>query len=305
MKTDNAIVGINFSELDNIVINYVDFLSTKIPLKTVNNLYVFTARESFEALKKDYGNDDAKKLYDSILRKMEEEITPKYKNVKHVKNIVRAGLFVQEYYDVYKKLPTDLIIMGKGKDSHGTMSKFVIRHIPAHTLIIPEEAKTSLKKIVIALDQTDFSVKILHEAVNFCKLIDDDVEITFLHVGHLHSRAELFELFGEVHQLNIEEFNKVYQNYLDDLKGDFINFIKENTKDIDNLNYRIEFIGETRKPHHGLLNYIKADKADFLILGTKSHSLLDTVIVGSFAEKIISHNNKIPMLLIKTREEKR
>ncbi|RLD91270.1 MAG: hypothetical protein DRJ09_01530 [Bacteroidetes bacterium] len=299
MKTDHAIVGVNFSKLDTPLIKYVDFLSTKIPIKTVNNLFIFTARNSFDALQKDAGKEEAERMLKSIKTKMDETITPQYKNIKHVKNYAEAGLFVQKYFHQINRKETDFVIMGKENGSHGSMNKVVVRHVPAQTLIVPELSKHKLSNIVITLDQTDFSKHILQRALDFCNLVSGKPTITCLHVGHMPSHAYLTEMFSESHQLSTREFKKIYENYSSDLKESFENFINESIINYHGTKLNIKFVGETRKPYRGLLNYIKTNETDLLIMGTKSHSLLDVMLLGSFAEKIIAKNNEVPMLVVK------
>jgi len=299
MKTDNALVGINFSKLDTPVINYVDFLSTKIPLKTVNNLFVFTARNSFSALQKEGSKKDAREMLDSIKQKMRKVITPRYKNIKKVNNYAEAGLFTQNFYHHFSRKETDLIVMGKETGSHGTMNKFIVRHLPSQTLIVPEKSKHKLSNIVIALDQTELSAKILKKALDFCSLIPGTPTITCLHIGHMPGHTELAQIFGDSHQINAKEFRNIYNRYTKDLKESFENFIKEYTPGYNGQKLNIEFIGETRKPHHGLLKYLHSGKADFLIMGSISQSLFDAMLLGSFAEKIIAKNDIVPMLIVK------
>jgi len=300
MKTDNAIVGVNFTKLDTAVINYVDFLSTKVPIKTVNNLFIFTARESFEALKKNKGKEEAEKMLKSIKLKMDETITPKYRNIKHIKNHAAAGLFVQEFYHMFNRIDTDLIVMGKENGSHGTMNKFIIRTVPSQTLIVPEgSSELKLNNIVIAIDQTDFSKKILKKALDFCSLVSGSPKVTCLHVGHMPSHAELAQVFSETHQLDVSEFRNIYNNYLKDIEESFRNFIKENTGFYNRNNLDIKVVGEHGKPYKGLMKYLNNNDVDLLIIGTKSHSLLDSVLLGSFAEKIIIKNHKVPTLIVR------
>ena len=117
MKTNNPIVGVNFTRIDKPLCEYVDFLSTKIPITTVNDLFVFTARSSFNALQKDTKNEDGKILLKTIEEQMEKKITPYYKNVKNVKSKAVAGLFVESLYKLYNKTDTEFIFIGKDKFS--------------------------------------------------------------------------------------------------------------------------------------------------------------------------------------------
>lgn len=299
MKTDNALTGVNFTRLDTPVIKYVDYLSTRIPLSTVNNFFVFTARGSFNALKRNKGKEEGELMLHSIKENMDKKITPKYKNIKNVKNHVVADIFVQGVYHLFDHTNTDLVVMGKENGSHGTTNKLVVRHVPSQTLIIPEKSKHRLKKIVIALDQSELSKKLLHKALDFCSLISGSPSITCLHVGYMPAFSELTGMYDDTYPLEMYDYNLMYDDYEKAMKSAFENFVKENTKNYKGPELKVEYVTETRKPYHGLMDYIDEGKADLVIFGTKSHTFLDTILLGSFAEKMISKNDKVPMLVIK------
>ncbi len=299
MRTDNAIVGVNFTKLDTPVIKYTDFLSTKVPINTVNNLFVFAARDAYRALKDDKGETEAKKMIKAIIKNMDETFTPQYEHVKNVKNHAEAGIFIQRLYHFFNITDTDLIIMGKKKGSHGTINKSVIRHIPANTLIIPEKSERKLDKIVISLDLADKSENNLKKALDFCALVSGSPEITVLHIGKVLKISEIAAILGESNELGVNEFKKFFKDYNNDVKNNFKNFIKNFRKKYQVPDFKVKVIGETGKPYHGLMNYIKQGKTDLVIMGTKSHSLFDAILLGSFAEKIIDKNDIVPMLVIR------
>ena len=300
MKPNNLIVGMDFSDLDHKLCKFVDFLSRHLPINHVNNLFVFTARDMFYDLQEstEKGGDMLLKAFGE---KMHQRFDKCFPNIKNVKNHALAGFFVEMFYYQFNKTDTDLIVIGKGKGSHGIMAKYIIRHIPASTLIIPEESKQKLSNIVIALDQTDMSIGILHKAMDFCSLIDPKPAVTCLHIGHLPYYSELGEVAVEDYrEFGNTDFKKISEVFFEKQKESFENFIEKNLKGYDNIKPNIEFIGEKRvKPYHALKDYIDSGKADLLIMGTKSHSGFDNFLLGSFAEKMISKNDKIPILVVK------
>ena len=297
MKPDNLIVGVDFSELDNKLCNYVNFLADYLPVEHVNNLFIFTARESYRRLKSQ-SKEKANEFLKTLGERMHEKFDNCYPNFKRVKNHALAGLFVETFYHQFNKTDTDFIVIGKKKDSHGINAKNIIRHIPAHTLVVPESAEQNLTNIVISIDISEYSKRILKHALEFCSLLKTKPEITVLHIGHLPYYSELDKGVAEIYKK--AGANNAEKAFFEEQKKDFENFVSENSAGFESLNFKTEFIPEKRvKSYKALMDYINAGKADLLIMGTKSHSAFDVILMGSFAEKMITVNDKIPTLIVK------
>ncbi len=300
MKPNNLIVGMDFTELDHKLCKYVNFLATQLPIDHVNNLFVFTARDVFFDLEKtgDRGGD---MLLKSIGEKMHKRFDNCFPNIQHVKNHALAGFFIEMFFFQYNKTNTDLIVMGKKEGSTGIMAKYIIRHIPAYTLIIPEKAKHKLSNIVITLDQTEHSGNMLAKALDFCSQLKDKPVVTCLHIGHLPYYSELGETISETYRhSDMADINSIYNTFFEKRKASFEKFVEEHSKGYEDIKPDIKFIAEKRTyPYLALKDYIDDEKADLLIMGTKSHTGLDSFLLGSFAEKMISINDKVPMLIVK------
>ena len=161
-------------------------------------------------------------------------------------------------------------------------------------------SKKAISNIVIALDQTEFSKKILHNALNFCSLISPKPIITCLHVAHFPYYSELgnaiIEDYKQFESFDIKTVNEVF---FDHQKDRFKDFIYDNSEK-ENFSLNVKVIEETRtKPYHAIKEYIEKEKPDLLIMRTRSHTALDVFLLGSFVEKIISINDSIPMLIVK------
>ncbi len=300
MKPNNLIVGMDFSELDHKLCSYVNFLAEELPIDHVNNLFVFTARELFHQLQ-EVSAKSGDLLLKAFGEKMHERFDSCFPNIKHVKNHALAGLFIEMFYHQFNKSDTDLIVVGKKRDSHGIMAKYIIRHIPAYTLIVPEGSEHKLSNIVIALEQSELSKRILHRALDFCSLLKTKPTVTCLHVGHLPYYSDLGdEIFEDYKKFGAKDIKKIYEVFFEKQKQSFENFVRINSEGFEDINIKTEFIAEKRvKPYMGLKDYVNSGKTDFLIMGTRSHTVFDTLFLGSFVEKMISVNDKVPMLIVK------
>ncbi len=301
MKTDNPIVGINFSRIDKTVCEYVDFLSTKIPISTVNNLFVFTARGSFNALQKDTNYKEGELFLKTLKNEMSNKLSGFYKNNIKIKNHAVAGLFVESIYHEFNKTNTDMIFVGKETKAHGMNSKFLIRTIPASTFIVPQKAKHKLGHVLIVLDNTGHSKHLLQKALDFCQKVNPVPKITCLHVVHWAHLAVLDNsIINDYQFYSGTDMNMLIQSQLKREEEDFKVFVKENAKDFENLDIKVKIIEEKGKNAYAAAkDYLDHHRLDLAILGTKSHSGFDAHLMGSFAEGLITVNDKTPLLVIR------
>ena len=301
MKTDNPIVGVNLTQADKPLCAYVDFLSTRLPITSVNNFFVFTARGSFMALQKDTKYKDGKLLLELLEGEMTKKVTPYYKNIKTVNNQAVAGLFIESFYHKFNNTKTDLIFLGKDDRSYGTNAKFLVRHIPASTFIVPAKSKHKLDHILISIDHKEHSKKVLHEALDFCSQIQPSPKVTILHVL---ARPYIGEpengIMEDYEYFSYEGMNMLLEALLKTEKKEFNEFVKQEIKNFPDLQIKVKvkLITES-KAYYGVKDYMKHHSVDLVIMGTKSHSGFDSHLTGSLVEKMITVNRKVPMLVIR------
>ena len=300
MKPDNLIVAMDFTDMDKRLCSYVDFLAQHLHIKHVNNLFVFTAKRMFNAMQRNTGNRGGDLMLKAFGRNMHKRFDSCYPHVEKVKNHALAGLFVEMFYYQYDKTDTDFVVLGKKKGSEGIMSKYITRHVPTNTFIIPEESKNAISNVTIALDHSDFSKRILHNALDFCSLITPKPDITCIHVSHLPYYPELGDAVVESYkQFGALDVNSVNDDFFEEQKKRFEDFIIINSGNY-NFKINIKTIFETRpKPFYAVKEYISDENPDLIIMGTRSHSAFDVFLLGSFVEKVISINDKVPMLIVK------
>ncbi|NOX45404.1 MAG: universal stress protein [Chlorobi bacterium] len=300
MKINNLIVGVDFSEVDKTLCGHIDFLAQHLPVNHVNNLFVFTAKSTFNALQQSSDNKGGDLMLKAFGQEMHQRFDNCYPHVEKVKNHALAGSFVEMFLHQYHKTDTDFIALGKKNGTDGIMGKYITRHIQANTFIIPENSGKSISNIVIALDLTDFSRKVLHSALDFCSMIDPKPIITCLHIAHLPYYSELSNAIVDCYkQFGSSDFKSVDDVFLDQQKKEFRDFISANSKGYD-FPLIADVVEETRaKPYYAMREYLDKENPSLLIMGTRSHTALDVFLLGSFVEKIISINNTVPMLIVK------
>ncbi|HDO26741.1 MAG TPA: universal stress protein [Bacteroidetes bacterium] len=300
MKTDNSIVGISFSETDKFLCQYVDFLATKIPINTVNNLYLFTARNLFMDLQRATNDKAGKLLLKSFEGKMEKDIKNLYPHIKNVNYYAKPGSFVSTFQRFLQNIKTDLVFIGKGKDSQGAMAKLTVSHIPAHVMIVPEGAQHKLNRILVVMDESGFSKTVLHSTLEISSKINPRPEITCLYISHLSYFIKLENAINEGYQmLKNEELDWNSQKIFEKEKADFEKFVSDYSSDFD-MKVTAKAVFEARpKPYLALMDYLNENETDLLVMSDRNHSGLNTHILGRFTEKIITVNKKVPMLVVK------
>jgi len=300
MKTKNPVVGINFSKADEFLCRYVDFLSTKTNMKTVNNLFVFTKRYMFMELKHEEHDKAVELLLKSLKDKMEKQLKDFYSHADNVTYTALSGIYSPTVRHFLKEKKSNLIFIGKEEDSDGEMAKMTIRNVPAQVWIVPEKANHKIDKILVSLDESRFSETVLHKALDLASRLTPHPEVTCLYVSHMTYFMELEKAISEGYY-SVENKKLVRKSKLvfEEEKEAFKKFVARHSREFD-LNIKTEVIFEPRpKPYLALLDYLKDNETDLVIMGDRNHSGASLHLLGRFTKNIISKNKKVPMLVMR------
>lgn len=86
--------------------------------------------------------------------------------------------------------------------------------------------------------------------------------------------------------------------YLDKVKERLKKFEEDNFSEDIEVHNAIRF----EETHTGILHHADENDADLIVMGSKGHSLIEEIIIGSNTEKIV-RTSKLPVLAIKTFDE--
>jgi len=270
--------------------DYLDFLaSTSISIDTVNAFHAFTATHFFKHLNETpdkYGNV----LLERMQKDMEKQLDGHLLNIPNKQVEVISGQLVPQLIRKGYDATSDLIALGEHSESDITLSKQIIRHVPENCLFVPEKAAKSLSHILVPVDMSKHSAKLLEAAIHLKEMMGDDaIKITCYHSFEVpslssYSMLQMGEEFTEkIKEKQQETLHQFVEKHTGDKRSEIEEVVQEEIRS---------------RPDRAIINYMEKNGVDFLIMGSKSHSALDAWL-GNTVERVIAKNDKVPMLIIK------
>lgn len=290
MEADLKIVaGISGTEVDQNLITYLNFLAAKIPITEISHLHVIKMLYNFGEINKIVKED----LQFMANRFKEERLAPllkSYDNVAGLSASVLFGKVVPNFEETLVAKNASTIALGRKEKGSSTLAKNIIRKLDCNTLIVPANSELRFKNILVAVDLSEHSGKLLEYAIAIQKNAPEKVSIICLHAYELID-VPAYNLLHTKDRLRRDTRATVQEAF-----DKFINKYQTAASNIDTV-----LIEETNNwPSQYILKYINDpnNAVDFVIMGTQGHTRI-AALLGSTVEKIISKNNKCPMLIIK------
>lgn len=184
----------------------------------------------------------------------------------------------------------DLIIMGRKREKRGSgsLSKGTAQKSPCSVLFVSEDYEDkNFDHLMVPIDFSSYSVLSLEVAQGMTN--DPDT----IKCYHIYEVPAGYTKTGKTFQ----EFSEIM---LQNAKKDYQSFIKKHGLPA----YECIFIQKSdRNRAKILMKAAKNDGVDFIIIGSRGRTNSASLLIGSVAEKLISLNNKIPMLVLKEKGE--
>lgn len=152
-----------------------------------------------------------------------------------------------------------------------------------------------MKRILVPVDFSKASIIALDVACEIAKKAGS--EVIALHVVE-EASSESFRVSGEIVSDNFEDRLYTFK-LLEKAK-------KQLTKLVMETRYAsIKLDGELRlgNPYHGMNTIITEQKVDLVVMGTRGHSRLEEMVIGSNTEKVVRHA-KVPVLTVHKKPNK-
>lgn len=191
-----------------------------------------------------------------------------------------------------KEPEVELMLLGRKehKSRRHLAYKKMARKADCSVLIVPEDSRSSFKKIHVAIDFSASSKNALETALHIASIAKGEVVCHHVYevpTGY-YKTGKSFTEFAQIMKANA--------------KKDYQKFIEE----IDTKGVKLQEVFTLSENGHysESIEQISTEKrADLIVIGSKGHSLLGSLFIGSTAEALVDSNNNIPLLLVKHKGE--
>ena len=179
----------------------------------------------------------------------------------------------------------NLVVLGKKAKESGTgvFSSKVIRLTDSDCLFVPEEAKTEFESIVLAMDFSDYTEKVIRRGINLSNKLSS--QLLPLHV--LKAGFQYFPYFKN---------QEKYQESLRSKAEGTFKKIQKKTGLSEELNCVKDSGNHISRTIH---DYATKHHANLIIIGNKGIADEDDFLIGSVAVRLISAERKVPILIVK------
>lgn len=221
------------------------------------------------------------------MKKTVAQFFPEIKGLS-ISFIVKEGTLSKKILKLAKEKSIDLILIGRKVTLPGTgvAAQRLARRASCSLLILPENTKPVLKKILVPLDFSDYSKDALEEAVEIAEKQGEKVEIICQNVFSVPSA---YQFTGK----SYEEFSEIMKMHAE------INF-KKFIRKIDTKTIKIKpeyTLDDDDDPVQEIVSKALELNADAIIIGAKGKTASTALFIGSMAERLIQYNDRLPLLV--------
>lgn len=286
-----AIVGLDLTEMDDYIINYIPTLLNGLPLERVIFVHIARQLELPEDIIEKYP-DLIAPLDESIESDLRRKIEPVFegKNIRY-DILVQEGQPLERFLKICRIKDADLIVMGRKHklQGSGVLAGDVVRKSHTSMLFITERFDLKLDKILIPSDFSKHTAQSIVLANTFKERIGASLELI-----HIYQVPNGYSKIGK----SYDEFSELLKYHAED---EFKKFCK-----INDLSEEISCVCLDLENHSEakfIIDYAHNSRTDLILIGSRGRTNTSALLLGSMAEKIVFEDNDIPVLVVKNKGE--
>lgn len=283
----NIMVALDLTEMDPIMLQYVSYLSTAW---NITNLY-FThniKQSALYNLYEEFLKEDIK-VDEIVERELKRTIAENYTGPAAHQLVITADNYTEGILThLAKEYKINVVVAGKKSELQGTgaLSQKLVRMLPCHLMLVPEETKNSLRRILVPTDFSADSAQSIEAARTLINVPDGEIEVFHVYdipsfffpyidtdKAHNETRRHLatrFEQFRKKYELP----DKIRFKYVDQGESSVVEIIEQ-----------------------------EAEKGDFdlVVISARGANNLTSLFIGSITNDLLLRLNRRPLLVIKKR----
>ena len=156
-----------------------------------------------------------------------------------------------------------------------------------------------IKRIMVACDLSEYSLQSLRYGIELAENLDGNlIIVNVINQRDVTAVKEAINRIGLVKQ----SFSFSMDTYLENLKKERSQLIQKLIEEIAFKDIRIKKVIKYGVPFQKLIEAVKEENADILVMGEKGRSNISDMLFGSTAEKMF-HHCPIPLLSIREKKE--
>ncbi len=280
---EKILVATDFSHSSGHAMNVALFLS-KTFHSELNIIHVHGADPLTES--------ESKKLHELTVKELNKTIDDSdYKNLSLSDPFIVSGNPSEQIIKYANKKDVNVIIIGSGEKKDDDRFKLgitverILRNSRKPVWIVKKNSPSRIKRILCPVDFSDSSERALRNAVHLARHLKAELEI--VHVIKYSPRLYL----GRKEIKNVEK-----EKYKNLINIEFDKLVKK--LDFVDVEYKLRLL--EGDPHIKILDHLKDQRFDLLVMGTVGKSGFEKILIGSVAEKVI---REVPCSALMIREE--
>jgi len=286
-----VIVGLDLTEMDDRIIEYLKILIKSLPLKRIIFVHIAKKLELPEEITNKYPALLAP-LDENIEDGIQQKVTPLLENSTiDYDIIVQEGAPLENFLRISKIKNADLVILGRKRNLKGSglLSGHIVRKSPASILFVTERFTTSIQNILVPLDFSKHSVIALDLALRLKEHSNANI-----HFSHIYSVPTGFYKTG-----------KTYEEFAEIMKGHATNNLAQFLREYEvKGDFPCEYLLSDDESKAELINnYAHKLNTDLILIGSRGRTRTSALLIGSIVEKVLLLDSDIPILVVKNRGE--
>src|SRR5690554_2490006 len=279
-------IMLDLSDMDQILLNYVRRLHENYQFEAVSFVHFMEVEEMPEEILSLFPDLD-EPVDEMIAEEIQEQVTETFVEGVNSKIYVHTGGDMQKFLGWLEQSDFDLVVLGKKAALHGSgiFSSKLVRLLDANTLFVTEMARGDIHRVMVPIDFSSYTNKTLKVAREAAEVLQ--AELLPVHAVKLNLHYyPLFKDKKELEQHFIKSTRKKFEKYKEKLK------LKEDCKCV--------VLEEDAHVSKALYDQATFNSADLVVIGNKGKADSNDLLIGSVAERLISHEKSIPVLIVKS-----